>query len=156
MVHHLTLSLLFVLRFDGHFSEYLINVSFFFDVFSNSFHCHIPKNQLRVIFQPSRHRILDEPAESELTKLINDCTMIRIHISHGQNGEQSMNRHFDDMLSDHHCGHGHDQVCKFVCLMSDMSFSPSLSCLSFLRFEKVIVWIDRLSVDRISSETDDR
>jgi hypothetical protein len=45
------------------------------------------------------------------------------------------------------------QACKFVCLMSDISLS---SCLSFLGLEKVIVWIGGLSVDRISSETDDR
>jgi hypothetical protein len=48
------------------------------------------------------------------------------------------------------------QACKFVCLMSDISLSPCLSCLSFLLIEKVIVCIDGLSVDRISSETHDR
>jgi hypothetical protein len=31
------------------------------------------------------------------------------------------------------------QACKFVCLMSDRSLSPCLSCLSFLVLEKVIV-----------------
>jgi hypothetical protein len=51
---------------------------------------------------------------------------------------------------------GHDQACKLVCLMSDMSLSPCLSCLSFLGFERVILWIGGLSVDRISSETRDR
>jgi hypothetical protein len=50
------------------------------------------------------------------------------------------------------CDHG----CKFVCLMSDISLSPCLSCLSFLGLEKVIALIDALSVDRISSETDSR
>jgi hypothetical protein len=49
-----------------------------------------------------------------------------------------------------------DQACKFVCLMSDMSLSPCLSCLSLLGLEKAIGWIGRLSVDRISSESDDR
>jgi hypothetical protein len=47
-----------------------------------------------------------------------------------------------------------EQACKFVCLMSDISLSPCLSCLSFLGLEKVIGEIDGLSVDRISSETD--
>jgi hypothetical protein len=49
-----------------------------------------------------------------------------------------------------------EQACKFVCLMSDMSLSPCLSCLSFVSLETVIAWIGRLSVDQISSESDDR
>jgi hypothetical protein len=50
----------------------------------------------------------------------------------------------------------HEQACKFVSLMSDISFPRCLSCLSLLRFEKMIRSFDRLSADRIFSETYDR
>jgi hypothetical protein len=49
-----------------------------------------------------------------------------------------------------------DRACKFVCLISDISLSPCFSCLSFSGVEKLIAEIGGLSVDRISSETDDR
>jgi hypothetical protein len=48
----------------------------------------------------------------------------------------------------------HNQACKFICLMCDISTSAYLSCLSVpFGTEKMIVSVSRLLVDRISSET---